>query len=131
MEGKGDPVSPPLDPSHPEKSEFLRYSLDLYNYGYFWESHVYFESLWNAHQRVGPVADFLKGMIKLGAAGVKFNISQKEAAIGHLNRARELFLIVMKLEGTNFLGFDLEEIVREIDLALVEGVKCPVIHPKW
>src|SRR5689334_15901904 len=66
--GEPEPKSEPLDLQKPQDSQFLRFSLDLYNYGYFWESHVYFEALWNAHGRQGSVADFLKGMIKLSAA---------------------------------------------------------------
>ena len=107
MEGQLDPVSEIIDLNHPEDSKFLRYSLDLYNHGYFWESHVYFEAIWNAHGRVGSVADFLKGMIKLGAAGVKLQINQANNARLHFLRAKELFESVMKAEGSTFLGFNL------------------------
>ncbi len=131
MEGEGDPVAPLIELSHPEKNDFLRYSLDLYNHGYFWESHVYFEALWNTHGRTGSVADFLKGMIKLGAAGVKINIHQKEAAIGHFDRAKELFQSVMKIEGSVFLGFDLKSILSQIDSVNPASVKCFEVHPIW
>jgi hypothetical protein len=116
MEGEGDPVAPLIDVSAPEKNKFLRYSLDLYNHHYYWESHVYFEALWNAHKREGSVADFLKGMIKLGAAGVKFTINQKEAANGHFERAIELFESVRQSEGDEFLGFNLKNLVEQIKL---------------
>lgn len=131
MEGESDPIIPQLSESHPQESEALRYSLDLYNHGYFWESHVYFEALWNAHERKGDVADFLKGMIKLGAAGVKFNLGQSVAAHGHLSRARELFQGLLEKRGTHYLGFSIERILASLDSALSEGVKCPVIRPEW
>lgn len=127
MEGEGDPVAEPIDTDHPEKSRFLRYSLDLYNHGYFWESHVYFESLWNAHHRKGSVADFLKGMIKLGAAGVKIKIDQKVAAHGHFQRAKELFESVRNAEGPRFLGFDLDQLIENSSTALT----CFEVHPSW
>ncbi len=110
MEGQGDPVALPIDPLHPEKSRFFCYGLDLYNHGYYWESHVYFESLWNAHGRKGSVADFLKGLIKLGAAGVKLKVGQPTAAAGHFDRARELFTEVRKKDGDEFLGMDLKQL---------------------
>lgn len=131
MEGLGDPVAKPLDISHPEESEFLRFSLDLYNHEYFWESHVYFEALWNAHGRVGSVADFLKGMIKLGAAGVKINIGQRASALDHFTRAKELFSIVKAVEGPIFLGFDLKQLILDIDQTMdTEEMKLSV-YPLW
>lgn len=131
MEGEGDPVASQIDPAHPENNEFLRYSLDLYNHGYFWESHVYFEALWNAHGRAGSISDFLKGMIKLGAAGVKINIDQKVSALGHFDRAKELFEIVIKSEGPEFLGFNLKTILSQIDSLDASSLKCFEVHPSW
>lgn len=131
MEGKVDPMSLPLDVNHPDESEFLRYALDLFNYEYYWESHVYFEALWNAHGRQGSVADLLKGMIKLGAAGVKLKINQRPSALDHFLRAKELFLLVEINEGAIFLGFDLKEMIREIDSALEIDSPRLIIQPVW
>lgn len=121
---QAEPVAEMIDLAHPKKSEFLQHSLDLYNNGYYWESHVYFEALWNAHGRVGSVADFLKAMIKLGAAGVKLSIQQPQQAKEHLIRAQELLTSVMKAEGQKFLGFDLNEIIQNINL---DG-KLPLVN---
>jgi hypothetical protein len=131
MEGQSDPVSEPVDLNHPEKNVFLRYSLDLYNHGYFWESHVYFEALWNAHKRTGSIADFFKGMIKLGAAGVKFQINQPKNASVHYLRAKELLESIMNAEGSNFLGFDLKDLIGKIDVALDSGESSIIVHPTW
>lgn len=131
MEGEGDPVAPPIDHKLPQENKFLRYSLDLYNHGYFWESHVYFEALWNAHQRAGSTADFLKGMIKLGAAGVKMAIDQKAAAMGHLERGKELFMLVRTQEGKSFLGFDLDQIIIEIEQAIKSQNVPKNVFPEW
>ncbi len=129
MEGVPEPVSPPLDMDRPWESEALRYALDLYNHGYFWESHVYFEALWNAHLRTGAVADFLKGMIKLGAMGVKLRAgAEGPTARGHRDRARELFETVRALAGEKFLGFDVGNILRELDREEVETFE---VHPDW
>lgn len=131
MEGQAEPVAQPLDVNHPEKSEFLRIALDLFNFEYYWESHVYFEALWNAHGRQGSVADFFKAMIKLGAAGVKLKINQRASALDHFLRAKELFLLVEINEGALFLGFEIKEIIREIDLALEADSPRLIIHPVW
>ena len=131
MEGQDDPVAPAVDGLKPEESEFLRYSLDLFNHGYFWESHVYFEALWNTHGREGNVADFFKGMIKLAAAGVKLTIGQKESAKGHYERAAELFQKVMSEEGPDFLGFSLETLMENIARTLSGDLSIFEVHPAW
>lgn len=129
MEGEEDPKATQVNEDKPFESEFLRYSLDLLNHGYYWESHVYFEALWNAHERKGAVADFLKGMIKLGAAGVKMKTGQKVSADGHLARARELFQTVLDQKGEIFLGFHLKELMLlTIEAQDESGLK---VYPDW
>jgi uncharacterized protein len=107
MEGEGDPVCLPIDPSVPEQHLSLRYALDLYNHGYFWESHVYFEAIWNAHGRHGPEADLMKAFIKLGAAWIKLKLGQPESARGHFARARELMESIFEQGHRQLLGWNL------------------------
>jgi hypothetical protein len=64
-------VVPPLDPAAPFESEAYLFGFDLFNHGYFWEAHVWWEALWHAHARKGEVADLLRALIRLAAAGVK------------------------------------------------------------
>jgi len=85
MEGKSEPIAAPLDLEHPETSPEFCYGIDLFNHRYYWESHVYFEALWNAHRRHGVVADFLKALIKLSAAGVKNKPSPTRFSSGALS----------------------------------------------
>lgn len=131
MEGEKDPVAEIIRRDHPEANAFFRFAIDLYNYGYCWESHVYFEALWNAHGRQGSEADFLKGMIKLGAAGVKLQIKQTASAKDHFLRAQELFSSVKANEGKAFLGFDLDELIQHIDEALSSTGKQLQLIPRW
>lgn len=107
-------ISEPIDPLHPLQNQYFAYALDLFNYHYYWESHVYFEVLWNLHGRQGPIADFLKGMIKLGAAGVKFNLGQDEAANGHILRAQELLQEISLQQGDQILCFSINEILNDL-----------------
>lgn len=131
MEGEGDPMASPINMDQPSQNEFLRYAIDLYNYGYFWESHVYFEAFWNAHGRVGSVADFLKGMIKLGAAGVKAQIDQRVQVKEHFERAVELFLSVKEREGDDFLGFNLTELIQSINQCIETKSDQIFVRPTW
>ncbi len=127
MEGEADPHTDPLDLLLPQDSLVLRYALDLYNHGYFWEAHVYFEALWNAHNRVGSAADFFKGMIKLSAAGVKLRLNQKTLAFEHFQRAMDLFKRIQSDEGDMFLGFNLVKIVQDLEFDELEMQ----IFPAW
>ena len=123
-----DPTVNEIFPDRPHENDFLKFSLDLFNHQYFWESHVYFEALWNTHQRKGSVALFCKAMIKLGAAGVKFSQHQSERGIWHLQRAKELFLELEGFEGKSFLGFDLLKIILNIDSSMGSDKKMFQVH---
>ena len=61
----------PMDPRHWQRSHAYLRAIDLFNHGYYWEAHEYWEALWHACGRQGVQADFLKALIRLAAAGVK------------------------------------------------------------
>jgi hypothetical protein len=69
---------------------YLR-GLDLFNHGYYWEAHEVWESLWHAAGRRGRTADFLKGLIKLAAAGVKVREGRRRGVVDHTRAAAALF----------------------------------------
>lgn len=90
------------------------YALDLFNHAYYWESHVWWEALWNKVGRKGECADFLKGLIKVAAALVKHKLEQADAAHGHLMRAQELLIPLQN----GPLDFPLETLIQELNLCL-------------
>ncbi len=79
----------------PQCRAYLR-GIDLFNHGFYWEAHEVWESLWHAAGRTGPVANFLKGLIKLAAAGVKSLEGSAAGRTRHAARASELFRHVAK-----------------------------------
>ncbi len=103
---------PPIDPESWQPSRDYLFACDLFNYGYYWESHEVWESLWQACGRNGPTADFLKGLIKLAAAGVKAREGRATGVKRHATRAAELFSLVQAAIGrSNFLGLDLDWLI--------------------
>jgi hypothetical protein len=70
--------------------EYL-HGIDLFNYGYYWEAHESWEAVWVVLGRTGPDADFLKGLIKLAAAGVKAREGRSAGVARHASRAVQLF----------------------------------------
>ena len=103
-----------LDSEFPFRSKEYLFSLDLYNFGFYWESHVGFEALWNKAERTGYIADFLKALIKLGAAGIKARLNSEKAFEGHLERAHELFKAV-ESNHLSVAGFLLSDLIKYTD----------------
>jgi hypothetical protein len=84
-----EPTSPVDDANWREHRPYL-FAVDLFNHGYYWESHEAWEAVWHACGRTGTTADVLKGLIKLAAAGVKLREGRPVGVVRHLRRAIEL-----------------------------------------
>lgn len=78
------------DPSNWESCRPYLYGIDLFNHGYYWEAHEVWEGLWHACGRSGATGSFLKGLIKLAAAGVKAREGRPGGVESHARRAAEL-----------------------------------------
>jgi predicted metal-dependent hydrolase len=102
----------PLDPICWQQNETYLYAVDLFNYSYFWEAHEAWESLWHAAGHQGQVADFLKGLIKLAAAGVKQCEGNAAGVARHLSRGHELLHGVHATH--TFAGVDVKYLLEEI-----------------
>src|SRR5438132_716591 len=89
----GQPRQPitPLDPTRWTVSRDYLHGIDLFNHGYYWEAHEVWEGLWHACGRTGQTGRFLKGLIKLAAAGVKVREAMLPGVKSHARRAAELF----------------------------------------
>jgi uncharacterized protein len=89
--GGHEPQPEPLDESSHQGNVTYRYAIDLFNHGFYWEAHEAWEGLWHAAGRTGVTADFLKGLIKLAAAGVKAREGRAAGVRQHAERAADLF----------------------------------------
>ncbi len=110
-----NPALPPkVNPDCWQECRPYLVGIDLFNGGYFWESHVAWESLWLACGKKGVVADFLKGLIKMAAAGVKALEGTPEGVKSHSRRAAELWRGILSLEvGRDlFMGLRIEALIR-------------------
>ena len=120
----------PLDSANWKSSRPYLCGLDLFNEGFYWESHVEFESLWIAAGRKGNTADFLKGLIHLAAAGVKHLEGKPDGVKSHSARAAELWQNLPSapsLDRASYFGFRLQAL---IELALsVHGKGWPETRP--
>ncbi len=100
-----------MDPANWRGSDTFLRGLDLFHCGFYWESHVEFERLWLAGGRKGPVADFLKALIHLAAAGVKLLEGRPEGVVSHARRTKELLMGTQR-EGFEMPGFSLAQLIE-------------------
>ena len=110
MHGVNHAIPEPLDPLHWRDSEIYLYAVDLFNHAYYWEAHEAWESLWHAAGHRGTIADFLKGLIKIAAAGVKFREGNSVGVERHSARAQELLQSVSQ---THYCGIELSALMEE------------------
>jgi hypothetical protein len=100
-------ASKPIDPARwRDSSEYCR-GFALFDAGCYWEAHEVWEALWHVHGRKGEIADLLKALIKLAAAGVKVRQNEPRGVTTHSQRASEIFVRLQTLVGPTFLGLDL------------------------
>jgi uncharacterized protein len=113
--GRPEPELIPLTTDNwPESTDYL-YGIDLFNHGYFWEAHEAWEGLWHTCGRRGPIANFLKALIKLAAAGVKAREGNPNGIQRAAQRAGELFESIRAAQAdpnAPFLGFSFESLVE-------------------
>ncbi|HKI30690.1 MAG TPA: DUF309 domain-containing protein [Gemmataceae bacterium] len=107
-------LQPELDPARWTANRTYLYGIDLFNAGYYWEAHEVWESLWHGCGRSGRTADFLKGLIRLAAAGVKVREGRPSGAVSHARAAADLFRRT-GAPGERYLGLPLGELIRFAD----------------
>jgi hypothetical protein len=130
--GHVDAPAAALDPARWWESRAYLFGLDLFNARFYWEAHERFEGLWLAHGRHGAVADFLKGLIKLAAAGVKHLEGKPEGVRSHARRAAELWRgAATAVPAGPFLGFVVEDLVRLAEQVQRSGwPEVVLLHPQ-
>jgi hypothetical protein len=115
MHGQTHATPVELDPAEWRKAATYLDAVDLFNHGYYWESHEAWESLWHVAGRRGCVADWLKALIKLAAAAVKAREGNAVGVVRHAQRAAALVAAVrasLPGDATAFCGLWLGEVER-------------------
>ncbi len=81
----------PPDPTAWRECRNYLYGIDLFNHGFYWESHEAWEGLWAACGRRGPTATFLQALINLAAAGFKARWGSARGMRANAETAHQLF----------------------------------------
>jgi predicted metal-dependent hydrolase len=131
--GQAPSRPPALDPARWADSADYLFGCDLFNAGFYWEAHETWEGLWHAAGRRGPIADLLKGLIALAAAGVKVRERRPAGVAGHARRAADLFAKVSRQLGETegvYLGLRLRHLLEAARLAEKEA-SGPIPEEDW
>ncbi len=116
----------PLNESSWKSNDAWLWATDLFNQGFYWEAHEAWEGLWHAAGRRGHVAGFLKGLIKLAAAGVKAREGRPVGVRRHAARAAEL---LAPLCGNVLFGVEIDPLLAAAErLAKDEVALWPEIQ---
>ncbi len=114
--GRHEPPPAALDGESYRSSAAYLHGLDLFNHGFYWEAHEAWEALWHAAGRSGQAAEFLKGLIKLAAAGVKAREGRAAGVRQHASRAAELFRGVQRGGTQGLFGLSLAALIAAAEL---------------
>jgi len=99
----------------------------LFNRGYYWEAHEAWEAVWHAVGRSGAIGDFLKGLIKWAAAGVKLREGRPAGAMRHLHRATELLRSARGAVAApdHVAGQDIGKLLTRLDSVRLKRLDAP------
>ncbi|MDX9753681.1 MAG: DUF309 domain-containing protein, partial [bacterium] len=123
---------PAPDPAEWWQSKLYLYGIDLFNNGYYWETHEAWEDLWHALGRMGETATFFKAMIHLAAAGLKAKYGQWDAMRKHARRSATLLaeIQVQLPEGqAAYMGLEVPPL-RAWAEAVADGEGMLIPHPE-
>jgi len=82
-------------------------SIDYFNLGYYWEAHEEWERLWRVSGPDTSVGHFLKGLIKMAAAGVKVRENSIHGVRRHAASAGEVFAdVAAEADTDRFCGLE-------------------------
>jgi uncharacterized protein len=90
-----------LDPATWSENRTYLMAIDLFNAGYYWEAHEEWERLWRSSGQDTTVGRFLKGLVKLAAAGVKVREHSIHGVRRHAASAGEVFADAAAEVGTD------------------------------
>jgi hypothetical protein len=129
--GKKPPLPMPLDAECWADNRSYLWALDLFNFGFYWEAHEEWERLWRVTGPDTTVGRFLKGLIKLSAAGVKVRENSLHGVRRHAASAGEVFAdVAAEASIDRYCGLEFTELQFAADRAAQLVYKVTQSHHK-
>jgi DNA-binding transcriptional LysR family regulator len=105
-----EPQPSSFPPEQWQHAEAYRYGIDLYNHGYWWESHEVFEALWNSAGRRSEQGNFFQALIQLAAANLKLCMGNRQAAQNLLRRG----LVRLERVPDFYMGMNVARLTEDV-----------------
>lgn len=105
------------------ESRDYRFGIDLFNFGYWWESHEVFEALWHACGPPTPEGRFFQGLVQLAAAHLKRRMGNPAAASRLFRRA----CVTLQQAPAFCMGIDISTLVQDIERCSAAGDESAVL----
>jgi hypothetical protein len=116
--GQKNRTMKPLPPDSWADNRNYLLAIDYFNLGYYWEAHDEWERLWRVTGPDLTVGRFLKGLVKLSAAGMKVREKSIHGVRRHAASAGEVFADVAAETGTDtYCGLDFTKLQFAADRA--------------
>jgi len=105
--GRKGRTSKPLTPENWSENRNYLMAIDYFNFGYYWEAHDEFDRLLRASDAESLAGRFLKGLVKMAAAGLKVREHSIHGVRRHAASAGEVFADVAAEASTDhFCGLE-------------------------
>jgi hypothetical protein len=101
-------------PDNWSNNEQYLFGIDLYNYGYWWESHEAWESLWQVAPRDHVSRDFLQGLIKVSGAFLKWH-SKNKNGLEYLYTGAMKQLLKVGEEHPVYMGLNIVDHIQKLE----------------
>jgi hypothetical protein len=105
-----------------QDSQDYKFAVDLFNFGFWWESHELFEAFWHGSGRRTPEGRFFQGLIQLAAAHLKRRMGNPAAAIRLFERA----CASLRQAPPVCMGIDIQTLVQDIERCRANHIECIV-----
>lgn len=119
--GRPEPKAERVERSAWKTSRAYLFGIDLYNLGYFWESHEVFEALWHAAGSDSAEKQFFQAIIQIAASNLKFFMDADSAGRALAERA----LTKLSDLPPEFMGIDVAALRREVGARIAGDQKSP------
>ena len=94
-----------------QSKAYLR-GIDLFNHGFFWEAHEFWEGPWKASAVGSPTRLLLEGLIRLAAARLKAKVGEPRGATAHAAAAADRFRRLVSEGTASSFGLELSVLIE-------------------
>lgn len=110
--GREELEVPFYPPEEWKQNQAYLFGIDLYNHGYWWEAHEYWEAVWMVTRKLDPHGQFLQSLIQYSAALLKLygdNLKGFVKLYGEAKRRMNFCMEHLPKGKHHFMGLDLKK----------------------